>query len=130
MVEKIYRLRLTSNQMWVIQSHIYDLCNYSFRNDYKPSDFNSMDSHDVYRIKIYNKETKVGKSYIFNLTEKELKFIAEEVRYFVFELNSRSEDKDSLYYKERQYAQRIINNINKLLDVTTQRDKLLNKLLK
>jgi len=51
MVEKIYRLKLTSKQMWVIQSHIYDLCNYPFRKDYKPSDFNSMDSHDVYTDK-------------------------------------------------------------------------------
>ena len=130
MVEKTYRLKLTSNHMWIIQSHIYDLCNYRLGVVYTDKDFKSMDSHDVFRIKIHDKETKIGKSYVFNLTERELKFVAEEVRYFVFELNSRSEDKDSLYYKERQYTQRIINNINKLLDVTTQRDKLLEKLLK
>lgn len=129
MVEKTYRLKLTSKQMWVIQSHIYDLCNFRLGNDYNESDFKDMDSHDIFRIKIYQKETKVGKSYVFNLTEKELKFIASEVDYFVFGRFS-EDDKDKYYYQERGYSRRIINNINKLLDVTLQRDKLLNEILK
>lgn len=96
--------------------------------NFTDQDFKCMDSHDMYRIKIYNKEKKVGKSFIFNLTEQEANFIKSEIDYFVF--NSHGEpEKDRYYYSERQISKRIINKIDKLFDISEQRDIKLKEIL-
>lgn len=127
---KTYNLKVTSKQMWLIQTHIYDMCNFRFGKEYTDDDFKKMDTHDVFRIKIEQKEKRVGKSCIFELTEKEAKFISSEIDYFVFDLASSREDKDRFYYSERQMAKRIIKNINNLLDTQYQRNLTLDKILR
>lgn len=127
-----YNLKITNKQAGLIQNHIYDLCNYMFRDkisDYTDSDFDKYDEYDVYRIKIYFKEYRLNKSYtIFkNLTEKEVKFIKGELSHHCRERGMDMEIEDR---KEMAMANRVIYNINKILDKEYQRDLILERILK
>ena len=127
---RTYNLKLTCKQVGLVQSNIYDLCNYVYKNkisDYTTSDFAKYSEYDNFRIKIYFKEQKLNKNYFMfvGLTEEEMKFMKSEIDYWTFSNGDLSE-RDP---KEASMARRIRNNIDKTMSVEYQRNQKLNDIL-
>lgn len=118
-------LKVTNKQMYFIQSYVYDMCNLSLNENYTENQLKVFDGYDVYRIKIHQKERKLNKSYyVFDdLTKGELKFIRQEIEYFMFDGFERDQ-------KEKQMAKRLLTNISNTLDTQYNRNLILNEILK
>lgn len=128
----IYDLKLTKKQAYLIQYHIYELCNHRFRNsidDYTIDDFKIFDDYDVLRTNIYFKEHRLNKSYVIfkGLTDKEIKFIGSELDYWCRDKGDDMEPEDR---RGIQMAKRVNDNIKKTLDIQHQRNSILERILR
>ncbi len=119
-----YNLILTSKQSYLIQSELYDLCNWFVDKKYPKEKLDSMDEYDQLRISIYQKESKYKSGYYIytGLTERELTFISGEIDYHI--ICGHEVDK----YKKIT-ARRIIDKVHDTLNIELQRDLKLKELL-
>lgn len=120
---RLYNLKLTSNQMYLIESHILDLCNYRLNQKYTLSELENMDESDANRISIYSKYKKLNnRYYLFSgLTLSELNYISGEISYYCLDYGFEREPKD------RAMARRIISTINDTKNLKLQREIKLKK---
>jgi hypothetical protein len=113
-----YTLKATNSQYWLIERHIFELFNWRFQSDISEYDFTKFDYPDIHRATIKHKFVKSGKT-IFkfqNLTEGELRFIVDEIKWHVLE--NRYEDDKS----ETRVAKNLVKKIEDLLDKSLQRN--------
>lgn len=127
----MYNLKVTNRQSSLIQYHIIELCNYMLNGTLQDvkvwsNNFANWEEYDIHRACIYFKQSKLNKSYYIykGLTKQEIKFISSELNHWCI---NRYVDADKIY--EKPMAKRIIDNINKSLDIQLQRDIKINQIL-
>lgn len=111
-----YNLKITRKQFWLFQCHIFDLCNYFVDRDYSIAELSKFDNIDLKRYYLYKKMKRSGQYYIFkNLTEVEIDFVRNEIRYWTFDGFERENS-------EKLMAKRIIKKVDEAKNIPKQRD--------
>ena len=118
-----YNLELTNKQSYLIQFHIYDLCNWRLtKSKFSEYDTSTWDKYDIFRASIYYKERRLNKNrcIIEGITKAELMFIGHEILHWVVESHAESDDRN-----EKVIGKNLIDKINKMLDTKYQRNRKL-----
>lgn len=118
---RLYNLRLTPNQAYLIDSNIFDLCNFSLKHKYTQSELSRMDISDANRISLYSKYSKEDRYYILRgLTLAEIQYVKQELEYHCIYINRNG--------REKYIALNVLGNIKDLLDIKLQKDRKFKKL--
>lgn len=118
-----YNLELTIRQSSLIQSYIYDLCNWMLtKSKFSYYDTSLWEEYDILRASIYYKERRLNKTrwIIEGLTKEELIFIKHEISHWVVNSHAEADDRG-----EKIIGKNLISKINKILDNSYQRNRKL-----
>lgn len=121
---KTYNLKITNRQTYLVEIHIFELCNYFVHGNHTEKEIATYEEYDQMRIRLYRKFKRLNKTYYLftGLTEEELRFIGKEIDYWTFSGFDRDKN-------DKIVAQNLIKKISDTLDLQKQREDKLNFLL-